>query len=67
MSARGKWWRREQVYTAQRARGLYDWAIVPFEEYMHGFGSPDLAPMIGTPQLQSAIERYNFGPLFSRA
>ena len=45
----------------------YDWAIVPFEEYMHGFGSPDFAPMIGTPKLQSAIERYNFGPLFSRA
>jgi len=45
----------------------YDWAIVPFEEYMHGLASPDLAPMIGTPQLQSAIERYNFGPLFSRA
>jgi hypothetical protein len=45
----------------------YDWAIVPFEEYMHGFASPDFAPMIGTSKLQSAIERYNFGPLFSRA
>jgi hypothetical protein len=45
----------------------YDWAIVPFEEYMHGFGSPDFAPMIGTRKLQRAIERYNFGPLFSRA
>ena len=45
----------------------YDWAIVPFEEYMHGFASPDLAPMVGTPKLQSAIERHNFGPLFSRA
>ena len=45
----------------------YDWAIVPFEEYMHGLESPDFAPMIGTPKLQSAIERYNFGPLFSRA
>jgi hypothetical protein len=45
----------------------YDWAIVPFEEYMHGLASADLAPMIGTPKLQSAIERYNFGPLFSRA
>jgi hypothetical protein len=40
---------------------------VPFEEYMHGFGSPDFSPMIGTCKLQSAIERYNFGPLFSRA
>ena len=45
----------------------YDWAIVPFEEYMHGLASRDFAPMIGTPKLQSAIERYNFGPLFSRA
>lgn len=43
----------------------YDWAIVPFEEYMHGLVSADLAPIIGTPKLQSAIERYNFGPLFS--
>jgi hypothetical protein len=43
----------------------YDWAIVPFEEYMHGLGSADFAPMIGTPKLQGAIERYNFGPLFS--
>jgi hypothetical protein len=45
----------------------FDWAIVPFEEYMHGLASADLAPMIGTPKLQSAIERYNFGPLLSRA
>jgi hypothetical protein len=45
----------------------YDWAIVPFEEYLHGLASADLAPMIGTPKLQSAIERYDFGPLFSRA
>jgi hypothetical protein len=45
----------------------YDWAIVPFEEYMHGLASPDSAPMIGTRKLQSAIESYNFGPLFSRA
>jgi hypothetical protein len=30
----------------------YDWAIVPFEEYMHGFASPDVAPMIGTPKPQ---------------
>jgi hypothetical protein len=45
----------------------YDWAIVPFEEYMHGLASADFAPMIGTPKLQSAIERYSFGPLFSPA
>ncbi len=54
-------------YTPFSENEDYDWAIVPFEEYLHGFGSPDLAPMIGTRKLQSAIERYNFGPLFSRA
>ena len=45
----------------------YDWAIVPFEEYLHGFGAPELASVIGTRGLQRAIEQYNFGPLFSRA
>jgi hypothetical protein len=33
----------------------YDWAIVPFEEYLHGVASADFAPMIGTQKLQSAI------------
>src|SRR6185503_8559819 len=45
----------------------YDWAIVPFEEYLHGFASPDLAPLIGTRKLQRAIERHDFNALFSRA
>ncbi len=45
----------------------FDWAIVPFEEFLHGLGSPALAPLIGTQQLQRAIERYNFEPLFSSA
>jgi hypothetical protein len=45
----------------------YDWAIVPFEEFLHGVASRELAPLIGTPKLQSAIERFNFGPLFSSA
>lgn len=45
----------------------FDWAIVPFEQYLHGFESPELAPMIGTRGLQHAIERHNFGPLFSSA
>lgn len=45
----------------------YDWAIVPFEEYLHGFGSPDLAPLIGTRTLQTALERDAFVPVFSRA
>ena len=45
----------------------YDWAIVPFEEYMHGFGSLDLAPLFGTRKLQHALERHDFGPVFARA
>jgi hypothetical protein len=45
----------------------YDWAIVPFEEYMHGFASLDLAPLFGTRKLQHALERYDFGPVFARA
>lgn len=45
----------------------YDWAIVPFDEYMHGLRAPELAPMIGTRSLQRAIEQHDFGPLFSRA
>lgn len=45
----------------------YDWAIVPFDEFMQGFGSPALAPMIGTRKLQRAIEENAFEPLFSRA
>jgi hypothetical protein len=35
----------------------YDWAIVPFEEYMHGFGSPGFAPMIGTRKLCISVAR----------
>jgi hypothetical protein len=45
----------------------YDWAIVPFEEYMHGFGSLDRAPLLATRKLQHVLERYNFGPVFGRA
>lgn len=45
----------------------YDWAIVPFEEFLHGFHSPALAPLIGTPELQKAIEASTFEPLFSTA
>ncbi|HTI44183.1 MAG TPA: hypothetical protein VL693_20290 [Vicinamibacterales bacterium] len=45
----------------------YDWAIVPFEAFMHGFVAPELAPVIGTPGLQRAIEQFEFAPLFSSA
>jgi hypothetical protein len=45
----------------------YDWAIVPFDEYLHGFASPDLAPLIGGRKLQRAIESHDFNAVFSRA
>jgi hypothetical protein len=45
----------------------YDWAIVPFEEYLHGFASPALAPLIGTRKLQRALEHHDFDAVFSRA
>ena len=45
----------------------YDWAIVPFDAFVHGFATPDLAPMIGTQKLQRVIEQHAFGPLFSSA
>jgi hypothetical protein len=45
----------------------YDWAIVPFDVFLHGVTVPALAPMIATQGLQQAIERAAFGPLFSSA
>jgi hypothetical protein len=45
----------------------YDWAIVPFDEYLHGFASSDLAPLIGTRKLQRAIEGHDFTAVFSGA
>jgi hypothetical protein len=54
-------------YAPLSEREDYDWAIVPFEEFLHGFGSPELAPLIGTRGLQRAIEHHDFGPLFSAA
>jgi hypothetical protein len=54
-------------YAPLSEREDYDWAIVPFEAFMHGFGTPELAPVIGTRDLQRAIEQYEFGPLFSSA
>jgi hypothetical protein len=54
-------------YTPFSEHEDYDWAIVPFEEYLHGFDSPALAPLITTRSLERAIQQYQFGPLFSRA
>jgi hypothetical protein len=45
----------------------YDWAIVPFDAFLHGLGTTELAPLIATPRLQQAIHAFDFGPLFSRA
>jgi hypothetical protein len=42
----------------------YDWAIVPFDAYLHGLESPELAPLIATRKLQDVVERYNFDRLF---
>ena len=52
-------------YTPISENEDYDWAIVPFEQFLNGFESPELAPLFGVPKLQSAIQDYNFGPLFS--
>lgn len=45
----------------------YDWAIVPFDEFMHGFASSEHAPLFGTHSLQRVIERHSFDRLFSSA
>jgi hypothetical protein len=45
----------------------YDWAIVPFETYVHGFSSAQAAPIIATPLLRQAIERYDFDRVFAGA
>lgn len=54
-------------YTSLSEREDYDWAIVPFEAFLHGFAAPELAPLIGTPRLQRTIEEYQFGALFGSA
>jgi hypothetical protein len=53
-------------YTPFSEHEDYDWAIVPFEEYLYGFESPALAPLIATRGLERVIQQYQFGPLFSR-
>ena len=54
-------------YTPISENEDYDWAIVPFEQFLTGFDSPSLAPLIGVHRLQRVIQDYNFGPLFSGA
>ena len=45
----------------------YDWAIVPFDEFMHGFEASERAPLIGTHGLRRVMEQHNFNRLFSAA
>ena len=40
----------------------YDWAIVPFEEFMHGLASADFAPMVGTPAAYLLADRLGAVP-----
>jgi hypothetical protein len=68
------WQRRAAVWLAVVSRYAplsqhedYDWAIVPFEAYLHGLESPDLAPLVATPSLHQAIQQYGFDRLFSSA
>ena len=54
-------------YTPISENTDYDWAIVPFDQFLNGFASASLAPLIATTRLHDAIEAYNFEPLFSGA
>lgn len=45
----------------------YDWAIVPFDEFMHGFGASELAPLIGIRGLSVSSSNTVFDRLFSSA
>jgi len=52
-------------YTPISENEDYDWAIVPLDQFLNGFESQALAPLIGSRQLAAAIQAYSFGPLFS--
>ncbi len=52
-------------YTPISQNEDYDWAIVPFEQFLNGFDSPTLAPLIGVAKLQRVIQNGTFDPLFS--
>jgi hypothetical protein len=41
--------------------GAFDWTIVPFEEFLNGFASEDLAPIIAADRLRDAIQAHNTG------
>lgn len=54
-------------YTPISETGDYDWAIVPFEVFLNGIESADLAPIVATERLHAAIEAHQFTPLFASA
>jgi len=54
-------------YAPFSEREAYDWAIVPFETYLHGFPAAELAPIVVTRRLQDLVERRSFDGLFSHA
>jgi len=45
----------------------YDWAIVSLEQFLHGVDAPDLAPLIATPALHTAMQASSFEAVFSAA
>jgi len=54
-------------YSSLGGTGDYDWAIVSLDQFLHGSDSPDLAPLIATPQLHKAIQAASFERAFSAA
>ena len=54
-------------YTPISVNGDYDWAIVPFEEFLNGTSSRELAPIIATDRLRTAMQARNFEPLLGTA
>jgi hypothetical protein len=54
-------------HTPISRNGDYDWAIVPFEEFLNGVPSEDLAPIIATGRLRDAIQARNVDALFGSA
>jgi len=54
-------------YTPISENDDYDWAIVPFDQFLNGVDSEALAPLIASHQLRESIQAHEFSPLFSSA
>jgi len=54
-------------YSAISEENDYDWAIVSLEQFLHGVDAPELAPLIGTPALHTAMQTASFETVFSAA